>query len=200
MIIIVSLKMKLFIVAPIILVFVSCASTPKIKSPASLSAAITTLPSQAVAGMSPKGRQEYLEAKPGDYDEQTRKIHLFSDSPDGGDAESMLFLRLFEDADGKTIAAAHSARPFADGRDPSMTDTYVYRLEAGLWVDITDSVLPSEVPRSSWFRFNETGGVIPCGNYELFSRRDGRGNAYKFGEATGTIFWRDGRFHYRSKG
>lgn len=71
---------------------------------------------ERVAGMSPKGRQQYLEVKPGDYDELNRRLHLFRDSPEGGDAEAMLFLRLFEDADGKTIAASHSARPFADGR------------------------------------------------------------------------------------
>ena len=192
--------MKLFILAPIFLVFVSCASAPKIESPVSLSAAITTLPSQAVAGMSPQGRREYLEARPVDYDAQNRRIHLFCDSPEGGDADSMLFFRLFEDADGRTIAAAHSARPFADGRAPSDTDTYVYRLESGRWVDITDSVLPSDVPRSSWFRFNESSDAIPCGNYKLFSRRDGRGNAYEFGAAKGMIFWQDGRFHYKSKG
>ena len=192
--------MKSFIIAPIFLVFVSCATTPKIESPASLSAAIRTLPSQAVAGMSPKGRLAYLETKPGDYDEQNRRIHLFSDSPDGGDAESMLFLRLFEDEDGNTIAAAHSARPFADGRDASKTDTYVYRLEEGRWVDVTDSVLPADVPRSSWFRFNEPGDFIPYGRYESFSTRDGRGSSYKFGESTGAIFWRDGRFQYKPKG
>ncbi|WP_379716865.1 hypothetical protein [Haloferula chungangensis] len=196
----VTLKMKLLIAAPILLVFASCASVPKIESPVSLSDAITTLPSQAVAGMSPEGRQQYLEVKPGDYDELNRRLHLFSDSPEGGDAESMLFLRLFEDADGKTIAASHSARPFADGRAPSKTDTSVYRLESGQWTDITDSVLPTEVPRSSWFRFNEPGDAIPCGRYERFSSPDSRGYAYKFGEATGTIFWRDGRFHYKSKG
>jgi hypothetical protein len=192
--------MKLFIVAPILLLFASCASFPKIESPVSLSTAITTLPSQAVASMSPKGRQQYLEVKPGDYDESNRRIHLFSDSPEGGDAESMLFLRLFEDANGKTIAVSHSARPFADGRTPSKTDTYVFRLESGGWVDITDSVLPSEVPRSSWFHFNSPGEAIPFGPYKRFSRRDGRGEAYEFGEATGAIFWRDGRFHFKSKG
>jgi hypothetical protein len=194
----VSLKMKLFIVAPILLVFASCASVPKIDSPVSLSAAITTLPSQAVADMSPKGRQQYLEVKPGDYDELNRRIHLFSDSPEGGDAEAMFFLRLFEDADGKTIAASHSARPFADGRAPSKTDTYVFRLESGGWLDITESVMPAGVPRSSWFHFNLPGEAVPCGTYMRFSRRDGRGEAYEFGEATGTIFWRDGRFHYKS--
>ena len=191
--------MKIFIVAPILLVFASCASVPKIESPVSLSTAITTLPSQAVASMSPKGRQQYLEVKPCDCDELNRKIHLFSDSPEGGDAESMLFLRLFEDSNGKTIAASHSARPFADGRAPCKTDTYVFRLESGGWVDITDSVLPSRVLRSSWFQFNSPGDAIPFGTYKRFSRRDGRGEAYEFGEATGAIFWQGCRFHYKSE-
>jgi hypothetical protein len=193
--------MKILLLAPIALVFTSCASTQRIDSPVGLPDAILTLPSQAVAGMSKEGRRDYLDNPPGDHDETTRRIHYYADSSDaGGDPESMFFLRLFEDADGKTIAAAHAARPFADGRGPSETDTYVYRLESGRWADITDSVLPSEVPRSSWFRFNEPGDAIPCGRYEAFSRRDGLGNAYKFGEPTGTIFWRDGRFHYKPKG
>jgi hypothetical protein len=192
--------MKLFLLAPLLLACVSCVSATKIESPVSLSDAIATLPSQAVAGMSPKGRRDYLEAKPGNYDAQNRRIHLFSDSPDGGDAECMLFLRLFEDSDGKTIAAAHSARPFADGRAPSETDTCIFRLESGRWEDITDSVFPPEVPRSSWFGFNEPGEAIPYGTYKQFLRRDGRGNAYEFGESTGMIIWREGRFHYKSKG
>lgn len=193
--------MKLLIAAPILLVFVSCASSRKIDSPVGLSDAILTLPSQAVAGMRKEGRRDYLDNTSGDFDDATRRIHYYADSSDaGGDPESMFFLRLFEDDQGRTIAAAHSARPFADGRTPSETDTFVYRLESGHWVDITDSVLPSEVPRSSWFRFNEPGHAIPCGHYELFLRRDGRGDAYKFGEPTGAILWRDGRFHYKSKG
>ncbi|WP_338684851.1 hypothetical protein [Haloferula helveola] len=192
--------MRILLVAPMLFVFASCASTPKIESPVSLSDAITTLPSKAVAGMSPKGRQQYLEVKPGDYDELNRRIHLFGDSSEGGDAESMLFLRLFEDSDGKTIAASHSARPFADGGAPSKVDTYVYRLESGRWLDVTDAVLPPEVPRSSWFRFNSPGDSIPCGTYKSCPGRDGRGEAYEFGEASGVIFWRDGRFHYKPKG
>ena len=201
----VSLKMKILLLAPICLAFASCAGTPPIAppiaSPVGLSDAVLTLPSQAVAGMSKEGRRDYLENPPGDFDETTRRIHYFADCSDaGGDPESMFFLRLFEDEEGRTMAAAHSARPFADGRDPSDTDTYVYRLESGRWADITDSVLSSEVSRSSWFRFNEPGEAIPCGTYMRFSRRDGRGIAYKFGETTGTIIWQDGRFHYKPKG
>jgi len=193
--------MKTLSLTPILFVFASCVSTPVIDSPVRLSDAVLTLPSESVAGMSSKGRRDYLAANSGDYDEFTRRIHLYGDNPyEGGDADSILFLRLFEDSEGRTIAAAHSARPFADGRDPSETDTYVYRLESGRWVDITDSVLPSEVPRTWWFRFNEPGDPIPCGAYKRFSVRDGRGNAFKFGEAVGAISWRDGRFHYKSKG
>lgn len=170
------------------------------ESPVGLSDAILTLPSEAVAGMSPKGRRDYLAAKPGVYNELTRRIHLFRDSPEGGDAESMLFLRLFEDERGRTIAAAHSARPFADGREPSEMDTFVFRLDSGRWVDITNIALPSGVSRSWWFRFDEPGDAISCGAYDQFSRRDGRGDAYRFGEPKGTLFWRDGRFHYKFNG
>ena len=193
--------MKALNLATSLLVIASCASDPKIESPVGLSSAILTLPSQAVAGMSSKGRQEYLDTPSGDYDEDKRRIHYYADSSDaGGDPESMFFLRLFEDEAGKTIAASHSARPFADGRDPSATDTFIYRIDSGRWVDITDSVLPSGVSRNWWFRFNETGDAIPCGAYEQFSRRDGLGNAYHFGEPKGTLVWSDGRFRYKTKG
>lgn len=181
-------------------VTVSCSSTPRLKSPVALSDAILTLPSQAVAGMSKTGRREYLLAKSGDFDENTRRLHLYGDNwRRGWDAESMLFLRLFEDDKGRTIAACHSARPFAVGSTPSDSDTHVYRLESGEWVDVTSEVLPADVPRSWWFRFDEDGDSIPCGPYIDLSRRDWELRAYRFGDPSGHVFWHHGSFQYSSK-
>ena len=192
--------MKIICLAPILALFVSCASTPQVESPVSLSKSILTLPADAVAGMSKGGRREYLDNPAGDYDAERRRIHYYADSSDaGGDPDSMFFLRLFEDGNGRTISASHAARPFADGRDPSATDTILYRLDSGRWVDITDSVLPSGVSRSWWFRFNEPENMISCGPYVRFSRSDGRGAAYGFGDSEGTLSWREGRFHYKPK-
>jgi len=193
--------MKILCIAAVLALVASCANTQREESPVRLSAAILTLPSEAIAGMSKKGRREYLEDPAGDYDDSGRRIHYYADSSDaGGDPESMFFLRLFEDEDGRTISASHAARPFADGRDPSATDTVIYRLESGRWVDITDSVLPSGVSRSWWFRFNEREDMISCGPYVRFMRPDGFGSAYDFGNPEGSISWRDGRFHFKTKG
>ncbi len=193
--------MKILCLAPILALVSSCASMPRVDSPVSLSKAVLTLPSNAVAGMSQGGRREYLDGPAGDYDEEIRRIHYYADSSDaGGDPESMFFLRLFEDEDGRTISASHAARPMAHGREPSATDTVIYRLDSGRWVDITDSVLPSGVSRKWWFRYNQPDDMISCGPYVLFSRSDGRGNAYDFGDSKGVIYWRNGRFHYQQKG
>jgi hypothetical protein len=191
--------MKRLILAPIILLVASCANKAKIDSPVKLSEAILTLPSEAIAGMSKEGRQDYLNNTPGDYSEENRRIHYYADSSDaGGDPESMFFLRLFEDSNGKTIAASHSARPFANGSEPTATNTFIYRLDSGSWTDITDSALPSAVTRKGWFRFNVEGPSIPYGDYEQLPRQDGRGRAYDFAESKGSIIWKYDHFKYKT--
>lgn len=186
-------------VVPIFLLFASCAKE-RITSPVSLSEAIRTLPSRAVSGMTRAGREEYLEAKPGDYIEESRRTLLANDNPYiGGDADSMLFLRLFEGDDGHTIAAAYSARPFNDDRELHKKNAFVFHLVSGEWVDITESVMPEEVLRSWWFRFNEEGEGVPCGRYEPYQRRDNEGTALSFGPAEGMLIWREGRFRFEHR-
>lgn len=183
------------------IVFSSCGTAPLARAPVDLGTAIRTLPSEAVAGMSRQGREDYLAETPGRFDEGNRRIHLYNDNPhDGGDAKSMLFLRLFEDEAGRTIAATHAARPQADGRHPSSADTLVLRLEDGEWRDITGSVFPPEVSRDWFFRFDAPGRGVPCGPYEQFERRDGRGLAYRLGKETKVLTWRDGAFHLERNG
>ncbi len=74
--------------------------------------------------MSEDSRRAYLASTPGEFDEIHRRLHLFCDSPNGGDATSMLYLRLFEDTEGHTIAASHSARK---DRFSRAGDFYRYR-------------------------------------------------------------------------
>lgn len=169
-------------------------------SPVDLRTAILTLPASAVAEMSERGRRDYLRSTPGVFDEEHRRIELFRDNPyEGGDSKSMLFLRLFEDADGHTIAASHAARPFADGTLPSPRFTHVYRLMDGAWIDITDEALPRGVSRESFFRFDQAGSRISFGSYIQQERADSRGNCYNFGKMIGTIDWRNGAFHENTK-
>ncbi len=150
--------------------------------------------------MSEDGRRAYLASTPGEFDEIHRRLHLFCDSPNGGDATSMLYLRLFEDTEGHTIAASHSARPFADGTPPSPQFTRVHRLRDGTWEDITDAALPQGNLRSAFFGFDQLGPRIGFGYYVQEKRADGRGNCYNFGKTIGTIEWRNGAFHETTKG
>jgi hypothetical protein len=145
--------------------------------------------------MSEQGRRIYLANTPGSFDEVHRRLHLFCDSPAGGDAASMLYLRLFEDAEGRTIAASHAARPFADGTAPSSRFTRVHRLMDGAWTDITEDVLPAGTLRAGFFRFDQPGSRISFGYYVPERRPDGRGKRYDFGRTAGTIEWRNGSFH-----
>ncbi len=145
--------------------------------------------------MSEVGRRVYLKDKFGDYDECGRRLHYCKDNPyEGPDADSMLYLRLFEDEEGRTIAASHSARPFAGGSEPSGADTWIHRLENDRWVDITEAALPPEVSRTWYFQFNEPGDLVPCGPYTRFARHDGRGMALKFGPKARDLRWKNGKF------
>ncbi len=164
-------------------------------SPVDLRTAILTLPADALAEMSPDGRRNYLARTPGVYDTTHRRVEFYCDNPHIGiDAKSMFYLRLFEDEDGRTIAASHSARPFANGSQPSSLFTRVYRLENRRWHDITDSVFPSGIPKSAFFRFDQRGSKIGFGSYVEENRADGRGKCYNFGKTARTMQWKNGAF------
>ncbi len=164
-------------------------------SPVDLRTAVLTLPDAALAGMSPDGRRNYLARTPGVFDKVNRRLEFYCDNPYAGiDAKSMLYLRLFEDEEGRTIAASHSARPFADGSKPSSLFTRVYRLENRKWHDITDTAFSSAIPTGSFFRFDQRGPKIGFGTYVEENRADGRGKCYTFGKTEGTMRWKNGAF------
>jgi hypothetical protein len=174
-------------------------SAKHLRSPVCLRDAILTLPAAGIAGMSPQGRKDYLASRPGVFNESSRRIELFNDNPyEGGDARSMLYLRLFEDEAGHTIAASHAARPFADFHDePSATHTRVYRFTDGAWQEITDPAFAASIPREAYFRFDGTGAAVGYGFYRRKLRRDGRGDFYDFGPQVGRIVWQDGAFRMK---
>lgn len=170
-------------------------------SPVDLRTAVLTLPADALAEMSPAGRRNYLAGTgsvattAGVFDKANRRLELICDNPYVGiDAKSMFYLRLFEDEKGRTIAASHSARPFADGSLPSAQFTRVYRLEDRKWHDITDSAFSPGIPRNAFFRFDQRGSRIAFGSYVEVSRADGGRKAYDFGKSVSTMQWRDGAF------
>ena len=151
--------------------------------------------------MSPDGRRNYLASTKseattaGVFDQANRRLELICDNPYVGiDAKSMLYLRLFEDEEGRTIAASHSARPFADGSKPSSQFTRVYRLENRRWCGITDSAFSSGIPTSSFFRFNQRGSKIGFGSYVEEIRAAGVGKCYRFGKTARTMQWKSGAF------
>jgi hypothetical protein len=170
-------------------------------SPVDLRTAVLTLPADALAEMSSDGRRNYLAGTgsvattPGVFDKANRRVEFSCDNPHVGiDAKSMFFLRLFEDEQGRTIAASHSARPFADGSLPSAQFTRVYRLENRKWHDITESALSSGIPKNAFFRFDQRGSKIGFGSYVEVNRADGGSKAYHFGKSVRTMQWRDGAF------
>lgn len=174
-------------------------SAASVRSPASLRDAVLTLPAEGLAEMSPKGRRDYLGSLPGIFDEGKRRIELYGDNPyEGGDAKSMLYLRLFEDEGGHTIAASHAARPYADGSEPSAAFTRVYRLTAGKWIDITDTALVS-VPREAYFRFDKEGDQVAYGLYQRQSHPAGRIECWPFGPELGHVIWKNGSFQIHKK-
>ena len=164
-------------------------------SPVDLRTAVLTLPADALAGMSLDGRRNYLARQSGEFDKTNRRVHFYCDNPHVGiDAKSMIYLRLFEDDQGRTIAASHSARPFADGSCPSPRFTRVYQLEDHKWRDISDSAFAPGVPKDAFFRFDQRGSKVEYGRYVGKDRADGRGKCHTFGKIEGTLRWKNGAF------
>ena len=173
-------------------------ATLRLQSPVNLETAIRTLPTNAVAGMSERGRDNYLgnNPPPGVYQVKERRIELFCDNAYSGiDADSMLFLRLFEDEQGRTIAASHSARP-RNGSMPSERNTSVFRVEGGVWQDITEQVMPPEIPRDWYFCFNDPGRSVSCGAYV----QDASHKFFSTGKPSHVIIWNKGKFRVKRKG
>jgi hypothetical protein len=168
---------------------------PVLQSPVDLRTAVLTLPADALADMSWDGRRNFLAHPCGDFDEANRRMHLYNDNPNYGiDAKSMLYLRLFEDEQGRTIAASHAARPQADQSAPSAKFTKVYRLENRKWRDITASALAKDISMVSFFRFDQLGSTIAFGDYTSTNPVGGVTKNYAVGKATNTMKWQRGAF------
>jgi len=101
----------------------------------------------------------------------------------------MLYLRLFEDSLGRTVAASHSARPFSVGTEPAIRNTTIYRVESGGWVDVTADLLPSGIDRTGYFRFDEAGDAVTTGPYTKEPLSDGGGFCFIFGSPKSQIVW-----------
>ena len=171
------------------------AEAADLKSPVDLRTALLTLPDDALSELSQGGRNAYLSRLGSGYDPKNRWFWLFYDNPYAGiDSKSMVFLRLFEDESGRTIAASHAARPFADGAAPSASFTKVYRLENHAWRDITNSAFSSAIPKDAYFRFDDQGPKISFGAYVVQKRSDGLGQFYNFGKGTRSMVWKIGAF------
>ena len=167
-----------------------------LNSPVDLRSALLTLPDDALSELSQGGRNAYLSRPSWGYDPKNRRFWLVCDNPYAGiDSKSMVFLRLFEDESGRTIAASHAARPFADGATPSASFTKVYRLENHAWRDITNSAISSAIPKDAYFRFDDQGPKISFGSYVVQKRSDGLGQFYNFGKGTRSMVWKNGAFH-----
>ncbi|RYD33177.1 MAG: hypothetical protein EOP86_13985 [Verrucomicrobiaceae bacterium] len=174
---------------------ICCSTTaPRLSSPVDLRTAVRTLPEAALSGLSESGRAAYLQRLPGDFDEAGRRLHCYHDNPYVGvDSDSMFYLRLFEDAQGRTIAASHCARP-RNGNPPSARNTMVFRMEKGRWRDISDEALPPGEARTWYFLFNDSAETVPCGPYTAGGRVNGGLVWYSFGKAAHLLQWEGGRF------
>ncbi|SHK18675.1 hypothetical protein SAMN02745181_3376 [Rubritalea squalenifaciens DSM 18772] len=182
-----------YTIIPAAIVLASCSTSSKLNSPVSLPDAIRTLPPDAVAGMSHKGRKAFIELMPKHegVDTTARTLHYYSDSPERyPDPSSMFFLRLFEDESGRTIAASHTARPHGIGTSPSESDTLVYRLEKGQWINITSTAIPEQT-RTWWFKFNQVPS--PCGPYLKDTLKNEKA-VYRIGNPAGYLSWKDNAF------
>lgn len=165
----------------------------KLASKITLDQAIKTLPASALGNMDFKSRDKYIRNPVGMYSPKERRVHVYGDNSEiNGD--SMVFLRIFEDEQGSTIAASHATRPFSLGSSPNNEDTQVFRFTDRGWEDISNIAFSSEVLRNWYFRFDHSGELVPYGEYIVKKRADGRGNFYDFASSRGSVIWRGGQF------
>lgn len=165
---------------------------------ASLVTALLTLPSDALAGIAPRGRSRLVtqdlfgRSGPEKAAIANGRFSYYSDMSYPGDPKSSFDLALFDDDQGRTVAASHLRYPHAIGSGPAATNTVVYRLENGHWVNRTAAMLPSGEARLWYYEFGKS--TIPCGPYVKQRRSDGRGDFWAEAPPQKHLRWTGRRF------
>lgn len=168
-----------------------------------LNVAILTLPPRWLADVPMEQRAKLLETLSSWPFEDDRLdyangwLHYRSDNPRRGvDASSMFWIKVLPRQEGDLPAVlVHASKPFADGSAPAAGHTAVLEMSDGQWREITTDVLPPEIDRTFHFRPRRKGLAVEVAGYASVPRRDGQGDAYRFGPVAWTLTWKDGRFN-----
>jgi hypothetical protein len=124
-------------------------------------------------------------------------VHWFHDGPaaDSPGGTSMFWMKTLPRKGQSPLVLVHMAKAFATGTAPAANQTVVLeRGSLGQWLDVTADVLPAEVDRTMHFRPRRTDNRIEVARYEKIQRKDGRGEAYKFGNRELDLAWENGAF------
>jgi hypothetical protein len=124
-------------------------------------------------------------------------VHSFYDGPaeDSPGGTSQFWMKVLPRKGQSPLVLIHMAKPFATGAAPVANQTFVLELGSlGRWNDVTKDVMPVDVDLTMHFRPRRMENRIEVARYEKVERKDGRGQAYKFGKREVDLIWEDGRF------
>jgi hypothetical protein len=166
-----------------------------------LNVAILRLPERYLADVPLENRARLLTRISEDNDTRHLDyangwVHWFTDSESVG-GTSQFWLKLLPRKNERPLVFVHMAKPFADGSDPQKDQTFVLERRGNEWLDVTGNVIPEQVDLTMHFRPSRSKNMIEVAAYERFKRRDGRGEAYRFGERKLDLVWSEGSFEVR---
>ena len=169
-----------------------------------LERAIRELPAQFMADIPLTQRTALLESLRRDPSDERLDLahgylHFYSDGGEKGaiSSTSMLYMRQFQRTAGGFVVLTHMPKPFADGSTPQANQTFVWERRNGKWTDITAETFLHGMDLTNHFRPRRASAVVEVAPYIRFKRRDGRGEAWKFGSRTADLHWDGHTFQKR---
>jgi hypothetical protein len=123
-------------------------------------------------------------------------VHYFYDGPaeDSPGGTSQFWMKVLPRKGQIPLVLIHMPKRTRTAT-PTANETVVLELGSlGRWNDVTKDVMPAEVDLTMHFRPRRMENRIEVARYEKFERKDGRGQAYKFGKREVDLIWEDGRF------
>lgn len=174
-----------------------------------INVAIIELPPRYLADI-PKEHRSFLISRSSSMPAYSKKIdydhgyfHWFADGALAEEsaitgipgATSMVWVKLLPRDGRNPLVFVHMPKPYADVEStPDNSQTFVLERDGNDWIDVTADVIPEGVDPTMHFRPRRTKDEIQVASWEKFERRDGRGEAYRYGPRIIDLVWKEGQF------
>ena len=130
------------------------------------------LPDQLAGDMTVDIRKGFIKHSEPDttnhmFDRKKKYTTFFNDNPyNPYQASSIFIIKILPSSKYNYVVAIHLEKPFALDTPPSPSNTFFLAPKDSHWTDITNEILPKQVPRDWYFQPLWSSNVIEVGPYQ----------------------------------